>query len=107
MSLFIVIALFIVLIVFVAKIMVGEKKMRQAQKLEADAKFREACYFYAVAIFNGLNTEEQRQCESRIRALWKDRGPFDYADIDSEACRISSLGHSETLKIIKELVSDK
>ena len=93
------------LLLLSVKMKVGEKKFRQAARMEKEGRFREACYFYSVAIFNGLGTMAQADCENRIKTLWRSHGPFDYADIDVQACRVNAQGHSETLKIIKELVT--
>lgn len=105
MNIILIAALFGMLFLMALKMRVGEKKFRIAETMEKAGKFREACYFYGAAIFNGLGTVAQVDCESRIRRLWRAHGPFDYADIDAAACRANALGHSETLKIIKDIVT--
>jgi hypothetical protein len=85
------------------KMFVGDEKYLLARKYEGEKKFREACYFYGVALYNG--TGERTMAKTRIKELWSTHGPFDYADIDEEACKLNAQGHSETLKIIKEVVT--
>jgi|GEM_PF-2089490 len=105
MSIALLVVLSGILLVMAVKMRVGEKKFRVAEAMEKAGKFREACYFYGAAIFNGLGTVAQVDCEARIRGLWRAHGPFDYADIDDAACKANALGHSETLKIIKDIVT--
>ncbi len=99
---FLLMALCAVLLMLWFKIFVGDEKYLQARQFDRDRKFREACYFYGVALYNGTGAREESR--RRIKELWRAHGPFDYADIDQEACKVSSQGHSETLKIIMELV---
>jgi hypothetical protein len=97
------IALVVVLLMLGFKMFVGDEKYLYAQKLEKEGKYREACYFYGVALYNG--TGERTESKARVRALWQQHGPFDYADIDAQACSCSAQGHSETLKIIRGIVT--
>jgi hypothetical protein len=97
------IALVAVLLMLWFKMFVGDEKYLHARKLDKAGKFREACYFYGVALYNG--TGEARESKARVRDLWREHGPFDYADIDAEACNCNAQGHSETLKIIKGIVT--
>jgi hypothetical protein len=100
-----VLLIFAVLLLLWFKMFVGDEKYLQARKLERQGKFREACYFYGVALYNG--TGARGDSKRRIQELWRSHGPFDYADIDPEACRVNSQGHSETLKIIMEVVTGR
>lgn len=97
--------LFAILIMLCVKISVGDQQFTRARTLEREGKCREACYFYAVAMFNGAGAF--KECRAKILELWKKAGPFDYADIDGQACRIDAQGHSETLKIIMEVVTTR
>jgi hypothetical protein len=99
------IVLVAVLLLLCFKMFVGDEKYLQARKFEREKKFREACYFYGVALYNG--TGESSESKKRIRELWQYYGPFDYADIDPEACKANFQGHVETLKIIMEVVTGK
>lgn len=99
------IVLFAVLFLLWFKVFVGDDKYLRARALDRAGKFREACYFYGVALYNG--TGAGKESRGRIRELWRSHGPFDYADIDAEACRRNAQGHSETLKIIMEIVTGK
>ena len=89
--------------------MLGYGNYANAQKLEKEGKYKEACYQYAVAILNG-GILDRRQVKNKIKQIWQQHGPFDYAEDLKNSIekygdtpeRCAEAGHAVVMSIIKE-----
>ncbi|MDT8316795.1 MAG: hypothetical protein RQ824_02250 [bacterium] len=68
-------------LLFIGFLFLGRKKSKKtfsrALQLEDNSSPAEACYTYALAARQGANGKD---CRTKIRALWKKHGPFDFSD---------------------------
>ncbi len=103
------IIVFLVLLFVTSSRLFGNRKYKEARVFEGEKKYKDACYKYAIAILNGSLAE--RDCRKRIKYLWEQHGPFDYADIleqikkDGDTPeRCGAAGHAATMSIIEEVV---
>lgn len=72
-----------------------------AQRLEAQGEYEAACFHYAVARNAGAN---RSACETRIRALWHEYGPFQFRDIGEELRSCGQGYHQLTMGDIDRIV---
>ena len=90
-------------------IIFGDKKCKQAIKLEKENKFKEACEYYAIAILNG--SMRSKFCREKVKEIWSKHEPFDYCDKlegikaqDQESkCNCGEAGFYATMGIIEEI----
>ena len=88
----------------------GHNKYSKAKELEKDKKYKEACYYYAIAILNGAVLNE-KPLRNKIKILWNQYGPFDYeGDLKKELekpdvdAADEKAGHAATMSIINESI---
>jgi hypothetical protein len=81
-----------------------------AARYEQEGRFEDACYHYGIAVLKGAG----QQGEVRVRSLWREHGPFDFAGIGEEmrhsyCSRSASCGegyHQITLREIGRIVGN-
>ena len=87
----------------------GNKHYNNAVVLEDEKKYDEACYFYALAIFKGVNKKISTE---KIKNLWQTHGPFDFSKFlikSDDKCACSSCdeaGHAITVDLINKIVEN-
>ena len=79
MYFFLIIIVLLIVCLFIFQQSTGDKVYKEAQALEEQAKYKEACYMYAVA---WPNCRSGKDCASKIKYLWEKHGPFDYQDVE-------------------------
>lgn len=86
----------------------GESVYREASIEEASGRFENAVFLYAVARSAGYKPSK---CDERVRELWSNHGPFDFASKRSEViedyCRFESCGEGffeTTVADIEQLI---
>ena len=91
----------------------GERGRRRsvlalASQLEFRGEYEAACFHYAVA---GNAGADRSECETKVRALWAQHGPFDFngpgVDLRSKYCKYESCAkgyHQLTVGEIDRIV---
>ncbi len=88
----------------------GHNKYFKAKKLEKEEKYKEACFYYAIAILNG-SVFNEKLVRNRIKSLWNQYGPFNYeSDLEEELKKPNvdtadeKAGHAAVISIIRESI---
>lgn len=90
---------------------INYNNFKRAKSLEKQGKYKEACYAYASTILRGFFGLQY--CKKSIRYLWQLHGPFHYESSHKGSGKgtisqeMDMAGHSATIAIIEEAISDK
>jgi hypothetical protein len=74
--------------------------------------YKNACYFYALAVLNSTSKNISEKSRSKVKLLWEKYGPFDYSDILDYNTRIDPRPKGDIdwlagqIDIVKAVIQD-
>lgn len=101
--------LFVILLIFISDVRLARRRFQEGVALENQGDYMEACYHYAISGWKGHRKSE---CIRKIRSMWLEHGPFDFAPLldkytDPNTHCSGEAGHGITLTFIEKAISEE